>query len=144
MSIGRPIDYFLISFFRVLKAHPMYVNATFFIHEVLHVLPSSFQGLWQIDFSWMYILTGKLRFSYKVIHGKGSGDQLFVTLYSLSIYPSAHKQTRRHLPNSFREFSCSLKVKIASCIIGRVSKEFTLLFSGNVPYQGGVGSTPSS
>ena len=31
-------------------------------------------------------------------------SQLFVTLYTLSIYPFAHKQLRRHLPNPFREF----------------------------------------
>ena len=30
-------------------------------------------------------------------------DQLFVTLYTLSIYPSAHKQLRRHHPNPFLE-----------------------------------------
>ena len=31
-------------------------------------------------------------------------SKLFVTLYTLSIYASAHKQLRRHLQNSFREF----------------------------------------
>ena len=30
--------------------------------------------------------------------------QLFVTLCTLFIYPSAYKQLRRHLPNPFREF----------------------------------------
>ena len=34
-------------------------------------------------------------------------SQLLVTLYSLSIYPSAHKQLRRHLPNPFCEFHWS-------------------------------------
>ena len=29
-------------------------------------------------------------------------SQLFATLYTLDIYPSAHKQLRRHLPNPFR------------------------------------------
>ena len=33
-------------------------------------------------------------------------SQLFVTLYTLSIHPSAHKLLRRHLPNPFREFPC--------------------------------------
>ena len=33
-------------------------------------------------------------------------SQLSVTLYTQSIYPSAHKQLRRHLPNPFREFPC--------------------------------------
>ena len=32
--------------------------------------------------------------------------QLFVTLYTLFIYPSVRKQLRRHLPNSFRKFPC--------------------------------------
>ena len=30
--------------------------------------------------------------------------QVFVILYTLYIYPSAHKQLRRHIPNPFREF----------------------------------------
>ena len=33
-------------------------------------------------------------------------SQLFVTIYALFIYPSAHKQLRQHHPNPFREFSC--------------------------------------
>ena len=40
---------------------------------------------------------------------KGFGEmssQLFVTLFTLSIYQSAHKQLKRNLPNPFREFSC--------------------------------------
>ena len=36
---------------------------------------------------------------YRGIHEKG---------YTLSIYPSAHIQLRRHLPNPFREFPCSI------------------------------------
>ena len=32
-------------------------------------------------------------------------SQLFVTLYTLSIYTSAQKQLSRHLPNLFRELS---------------------------------------
>ena len=31
-------------------------------------------------------------------------SQLLVTIYTLSTYPSAHKQLRRHLPNPFCEF----------------------------------------
>ena len=33
-------------------------------------------------------------------------SQLFVMLYMLSIFPSAHKQLRQHLPNTFCEFPC--------------------------------------
>ena len=33
-------------------------------------------------------------------------SQLFVTLYTLSIYPSTQRQLRRHLPNPSREFPC--------------------------------------
>ena len=33
-------------------------------------------------------------------------SNLFVLLYTPSIYPSAHKQLRRHIPNPFREFPC--------------------------------------
>ena len=33
-------------------------------------------------------------------------SQLLVTLYTLSIYPSAHKQLRRHPSNPFCEFPC--------------------------------------
>ena len=35
-------------------------------------------------------------------------SQLFVTIYTLYINLSAHKQFRRHLPNHFREFPCIL------------------------------------
>ena len=61
------------------------------------------------------------------IHGKGSGDvsQVFVTLYTLSIYPSAHKELRRHLPNLFREFPC---MYIVSSVYG------TRLFTTNLHY----------
>ena len=38
-------------------------------------------------------------------------SQLFVTLYTLSIYPSAQKQLRRHLPNHFREFPCTTQLR---------------------------------
>ena len=34
-------------------------------------------------------------------------SRLFVTLYTLSINPSTHKQLRRHLPNPIREFPFS-------------------------------------
>ena len=33
--------------------------------------------------------------------------QLFVTLYTLSIYPYAHQQLRRHRPKPFRECPCT-------------------------------------
>ena len=44
---------------------------------------------------------------HRGIHEKGSGDVVTAvfTLYTLSIYLSAHKQLRRHLPSPFREFS---------------------------------------
>ena len=32
--------------------------------------------------------------------------KLFITIYTLSVYSSAHKQMRRHLLNPFREFPC--------------------------------------
>ena len=35
---------------------------------------------------------------------------LFVTLYTLFIYPSAHKQLRRHLSNPFRKVPCTILV----------------------------------
>ena len=47
--------------------------------------------------------------TFRGIHQKGLGDlsvQLFVTLYTISICPSAHKQLRRYLLNPFREFPC--------------------------------------
>ena len=46
--------------------------------------------------------------TYRGIHERvrEMSSQLFVSLYTLSIYPSAHKQLRRHLPNPFREFPC--------------------------------------
>ena len=37
-------------------------------------------------------------------------SQLFVTLYTLSIYPSAHKQLRWRLPTTFQEFPCKLSI----------------------------------
>ena len=37
-------------------------------------------------------------------------SQLFVTLYTPSIHPSAHKQLRRHLPNPFCEFPFIIKL----------------------------------
>ena len=36
-------------------------------------------------------------------------SQLFVTLYTLSIYPSSQKQLSRHLPNPSPEFPCIMK-----------------------------------
>ena len=39
-------------------------------------------------------------------------SQLYVTLYALSTYPSAHKELRRHLQNPFRKFPCSILVKL--------------------------------
>ena len=42
--------------------------------------------------------------------------QLFVTIYTLSIYPCAHKQLRRRLPNPSREFPCKSTVKCYSPI----------------------------
>ena len=54
------------------------------------------------DFYFPFILRGN---SQKRVREMSS--QMFVTLYTLSIYPSAHKQLRRHLPNLFREFPCS-------------------------------------
>jgi hypothetical protein len=46
--------------------------------------------------------------AYRGINGKGRemSSYLCVTLYTLSIYPSAHKPLRRHIPNPFREFPC--------------------------------------
>ena len=38
---------------------------------------------------------------------KGS-DQQFITLYTLYIYPSGHRQLIRYHPNPFREFPCML------------------------------------
>ena len=35
-------------------------------------------------------------------------SQLFVTQFTLSIYPSANKQLKRHFPTPFREFPCNL------------------------------------
>ena len=47
-------------------------------------------------------------FLYGGIHEvvRKMSSQLCVTLHILSIYPSSHKQLRRHSPNPFHEFSC--------------------------------------
>ena len=56
-------------------------------------------------------------------------SQLFVTLYTLYIYPSAHKQLIQHLPIPFREFPCMTVLEIEGIIfitgcqsIARLSK----------------------
>ena len=52
---------------------------------------------------------GAVRVKYRGIHEKGSDDvvsSVCYTIYTLSIYPSAHNQMIRHHPNPFREFPC--------------------------------------
>ena len=39
-------------------------------------------------------------------------SQLSYYIHYLCIYPSAHKQLRRHLPTPFHEFSCSISLRI--------------------------------
>ena len=47
-------------------------------------------------------------------------SQLFVIPNKLSIYPSAHKQLRRHLPNPLREFPCILRINWDPASQGRI------------------------
>ena len=53
-------------------------------------------------------------------------SQLFVTLLTISIYPSANKQLRRHLPNSFRELPCISAIRLI------LNYEFTLVSKLNM------------
>ena len=62
------------------------------------------------------------RSTYRGIHEKGSND--VVTLYTLSIYPSEHKQPRRHHPNPFREFPCSSTPMLEQCMPRKGFGEF--------------------
>ena len=63
-------------------------------------------------------------------------SHLFVTLYTLSTYPSAHKELRRHLQNPFRKFPCSIldKLKLHCMYMGveegpcSKKNKFSLLF----------------
>ena len=58
-----------------------------------------------------FLELGEAYISYREIHEKSSGvvSAVCFTIYTLSIYPSAYKQLRRHLPNPFRVFSCITK-----------------------------------
>ena len=53
-------------------------------------------------------ITFNSQFWCRWIHEKGSGDVVSTVwyIYSISFYPSAHKQLSRHLPNHFSEFPC--------------------------------------
>ena len=51
----------------------------------------------------IFFLTGEFRQRVREML-----SDLFVTLYTLSIYPSAHKQLRRHLPKTFANSLVSL------------------------------------
>ena len=70
-------------------------------------------------------------------------SQLFVALYTLSIYPSAHNQLRRHLPKPFREFPCTIAgfmKTVSVCLIMKTiylshsTRKLREPFSGNTQY----------
>ena len=54
----------------------------------------------------------------------------FVTLYTLSSYPSAHKQLRRYLPNPFREFPSWISIYL--CIYLLVIYPSMYLYHHNI------------
>ena len=76
-------------------------------HTTNNLFPEIYMYVWNVSiYTYIY-------FKYRKIHKRVReiSSQLFVTLhiYTVSIYPSAHKLLRRHLPNPSREFPCIRK-----------------------------------